>query len=704
MSDPLDGLNPRQREAARTTEGPLLILAGAGTGKTRTLTARLAFLLAARKTWPSRILSVTFTNRAAREMRARAERLIGESARELSWLGTFHAMGARILRAHAGGAELESDFTILDADDRLRLIKQIAREMNLDEKRFPHRMIAARIDRWKDRGLDPDQTPKDESADPVGQAAARAYRTYQARLKSLNAADFGDLLMEPLRIFRRSPDVLAAYGERFEYILVDEYQDTNAAQYLWLRLLARRHGNICCVGDDDQSIYGWRGAEVSNIMRFEKDFSGAKVIRLEQNYRSTRHILTAASALIAHNGERLGKTLWTAQEGGEKIILYSAWSGEDEAAAVCSQITADRAEGLPLNEAAILVRASFQIRAFEERLLELKIPYRIIGGPRFYERAEVRDANAYLRLVHQAQDDLAFERIVNLPRRGIGQASVGALRGLAQNRGVSLIEAAGLGADVLKAGGVSARAAKSLEAFAAQVGAWREGAGRLPPADFAARVFEESGYLAMWRGEKVLESQSRLENLKELVRAIGEFESLQAYLDHVALVMEAARDESGDRVTVMTLHAAKGLEFDRVFLPGWEEGLFPHERTLAESGQAGLEEERRLAHVGLTRARARAWISFAAIRRTYGSFREAGVASRFISELPRESLALVERRVEAAPVRAEEGSGAFKRGTAVVHKTFGRGVVLEADGARLTIDFGQGGRKKIMADYVEKAV
>jgi DNA helicase-2/ATP-dependent DNA helicase PcrA len=659
----LKGLNPEQREAVETLDGPVLVLAGAGTGKTRVLTTRIAHILSLGRARPAEILAVTFTNKAAREMKERIGHMVGQVVEGMPWLGTFHSIGARILRRHAELVGLKPDFTILDTDDQIRLLKQLISAENIDEKRWPGRMLAIMIDGWKNRGLVPDQVPPGEAAAFANGRGLALYRAYQARMKVLNAADFGDLLLENLRLFREHPEVLRQYQQRFRFILVDEYQDTNVAQYLWLRLLAQQapsrpvaaphvpsplagedqtelaatgeaatsqQKNICCVGDDDQSIYGWRGAEVDNILRFEKDFPGAKVIRLERNYRSTGHILAAASHLIAHNEGRLGKTLRTEDEDGEKVTVTSSWDSEEEARAIGEEIENLQRAGHSLDEIAILVRASFQMREFEDRFVTLGLNYRVIGGPRFYERAEIRDAMAYLRLVNQPADDLAFERIVNVPKRGLGDATVKQLHDIARARNLPLLEAtrAIVATDELKP-----KPRQALRDLVASFDRWRAQKETIPHTELAEIILDESGYTDMWQKDRSADAAGRLENLKELVRSMDEFENLQGFLEHVSLVMDADGGADADAVSIMTLHAAKGLEFDTVFLPGWEEGVIPSQRTLDEQGRAGLEEERRLAHVGITRARKRARISFVANRRIHGSW-TSSLPSRFIDELP----------------------------------------------------------------------
>jgi DNA helicase-2/ATP-dependent DNA helicase PcrA len=630
----LAGLNPPQREAVLTTEGPVLMLAGAGTGKTAALTARLAHLIATRRAWPSEILAVTFTNKAAREMKERVARIVGDAAEGMPWLGTFHSTAARMLRRHAELVGLQSNYTILDTDDQLRVLKQLIQAAGLDEKRWPARLLAGLIDRWKNRGLTPDQVDAGESEAYAHGKGKTLYADYQARLRTLNACDFGDLLLHMLTIFRQHRDVLEGYQQRFKYILVDEYQDTNTAQYLWLRLLAQERKNICCVGDDDQSIYSWRGAEVANILKFEKDFPGATIIRLEQNYRSTPEILAAASGLIAKNGGRLGKTLWTQANGGEKVEVVGVWDGPEEARRVGEEIEAHIARGGSADDCAILVRAQFQTREFEDRFIAIGLPYRIVGGVRFYERAEIRDALAYLRVVAQPADDLAFERIVNTPKRGLGDKAVQRVHALAAARGVPLATAAAL---ILDTDELTPQARRALGNFVVDLARWWAMRYQMPHPDLARTVLDESGYTAMWQADRTAEAAGRLENLTELVRAMEEFENLGGFLEHVALVMDNDADQSTAKTPIMTIHASKGLEFDTVFLAGWEEGVFPSQRALDEGGAASLEEERRLAYVAITRARRRCVILHAANRRIYGQW-TSSIPSRFVAELPEDQV------------------------------------------------------------------
>ncbi|WP_322890030.1 MULTISPECIES: ATP-dependent helicase [unclassified Yoonia] len=632
----LDGLNPAQRQAVETLDGPVLMLAGAGTGKTKALTSRIAHLLATRSARPQEVLAVTFTNKAAREMKNRISALMGEAVEGMPWLGTFHSVSAKLLRRHAELVGLQSSFTILDTDDQLRLLKQLVVASDIDEKRWPPRMLAGIIDGWKNKALTPDKVPVAESGAFDGKGVD-LYAAYQRRLIDLNAVDFGDILLHMVTIFQKYPDVLRQYQTRFRYILVDEYQDTNVAQYLWLRLLAAGHKNICCVGDDDQSIYGWRGAEVGNILRFEADFPGAHVVRLEENYRSTPHILAAASGVIAANKGRLGKTLFTSVKEGEKVRLIGHWDGEEEARWIGEEIEASQRgtrgmAPLGLDSMAILVRASHQMRAFEDRFLTIGLPYRVIGGPRFYERMEIRDAMAYFRLAVSPADDLAFERIVNTPKRGLGDKAIQTIQRTARSNGVSLVEGARLVCQGRLLGGKGLKELTELvgglDRWHAQVRAEAD-----THVELAEMILDESGYTGFWQNDKTPEAPGRLENLKELVKALENFENLQGFLEHVSLIMDNETEEQGEKVSIMTLHAAKGLEFPAVFLPGWEDGLFPSQRSMDESGLKGLEEERRLAYVGITRAEELCTISFAANRRVYGQW-QSQMPSRFIDELP----------------------------------------------------------------------
>jgi DNA helicase-2/ATP-dependent DNA helicase PcrA len=773
----LRGLNPPQREAVLTTDGPVLVLAGAGTGKTAALTARLAHLLWTRKAYPSEILSVTFTNRAAREMKERVGRLVGDAVEGMPWLGTFHAIGAKMLRRHAELVGLHPNFTILDTDDQLRLLKQLIQAEDLDEKRWPARQLGGLIDEWKNKGLTPKDVDAGEGERYANGRGAQLYAAYQDRLRALNACDFGDLLLHVLTILKTHREVLQDYQQRFRYIMVDEYQDTNSVQYLWLRLLAQERKNICCVGDDDQSIYSWRGAQVENILKFEKDFPGAKVIRLEQNYRSTPHILAAASGVIANNSGRLGKTLWTEHNDGEKVKVLGVWDGPEEARRVGEEIeAAQQLRKASLDDIAILVRAQHQTREFEDRFISIGMSYRIVGGFRFYERQEIRDALAYLRVVAQPADDLAFERIVNTPKRGLGDKALAKVHQLARAEQVPLTTAA---ARILDTDELTPQARRALGNLVIDIARWRDmlnssplrgegdqlaeltGGGGMPHSELARVILDESGYTAMWQAEKSADAAGRLENLSELVRAMEEYETLGAFLEHVSLVMdnEAQADEA--KVTIMTIHAAKGLEFDTVFLVGWEEGLFPSQRALDEGGLTSLEEERRLAYVAITRARRRAIIIHAANRRIYGQW-TSSIPSRFVAELPdahidsessmsggeslwranwseradpfadvgrgtgrgpgwqraagtlnaakpggewqsrtftREPARVVESRASAVSL-GNKGRSDLSVGMRVFHQKFGYGEIAEIEGNKLEIDFEQAGRKRVMDSFV----
>lgn len=630
----LGQLNPAQRQAVEALDGPVLVLAGAGTGKTRVLTTRLAHLLLTGKAMPGQILAVTFTNKAAAEIKERVGHILGRSV-EGWFLGTFHALAARLLRPHAEKVGLRPNFTILSTDDQLRLCKQLIEAENLDEKKTPARVVLSLIERWKDRGL----TPLDvqhEISDYAEGKLPKIYADYQKRLSELNAADFGDLLLHQLTLLRCYPDVLAEFQNRFRYVLVDEYQDTNVAQYLWLRLLAQGHRNLCVVGDEDQSIYGWRGAEIGNILRFEEDFPGATVIRLEENYRSTAHILGAATQLIAKNQMRLGKTLWTKAETGEKLSVRGFWDGEEEARWVADEIENLQRRQISLKDMAIMVRAGFQTRQFEERFIQLGIPYRVLVGARFYERAEIRDALAYLRLTQSPQDDLAFERIINLPKRGIGPAAIQQLYAYSRTANTSLAEAA---LRLSETDELKPKLRSTLFSLMQDFARWRQLLNTLPPAEVAQIVLDESGYTGMWQADKSPEAPGRLDNLKEFVSAIAEFDTLESFLEHVSLVLEVTEQKDVDQISLMTLHGAKGLEFAYVFLPGWEEEIFPSRLSLSENGAKGLEEERRLAYVGITRARKKATISYVANRLMHGSWMNA-IPSRFIAELPPENVEL----------------------------------------------------------------
>ena len=740
VDDPpwLTGLNPEQRQAVELTDGPVLVLSGAGTGKTRVLITRLAYILGKRLAQPWQILAVTFTNRAAREMRERVAGLVGPMAESL-WLGTFHALGVRILRKHGELVGLKSNFTILDSDDQLRLLKQVMEADGIDHKKWPAQVVLSVIQRWKDKGLTPDRVTPSMAGDLAAGRAVDLYRAYQERLITLNATDFGDLLLHCLTLFQDYAEVLQEYQDRFRYILVDEYQDTNVAQYLWLRLLCQKHRNLCCVGDDDQSIYSWRGAEVGNILRFEKDFTDAKVVRLERNYRSTPTILAAASALIDYNEDRLGKTLKPAVEtDGEPdapVTVKGVWDGPEEARWVIEEIEALQTKGQSLSSMAILVRAGFQMLEFEERFITTGVPYRVVGGPRFYERLEIRDAIAYLRCITTPTDDLAFERIVNKPKRSIGDTTVQKIHVYARSSGLSLMEAA---LRLTETDELRAQTRKALTTLITDMSRWRSLRDGLSPADLAAQVLDESGYTEMWQKDTSPEAPGRLENLKEFVGGLEEWDTIGAFLEHVSLVMENDSKAGDEAVTIMTLHGAKGLEFDTVFLPGWEEEIFPHRRALDDGGGAAVEEERRLAYVGLTRARKKVSISYAANRRVYNQW-QASLPSRFIGELPDKHIEHISdnglmgsfgegradgfsdgwnsgsswntKRGRKAPViegdswqvEARESSGGYAVGMRIFHQKFGYGIIQAVDDTRLEIAFDKAGDKKVLDSFVEPA-
>ncbi|MEP3427202.1 MAG: UvrD-helicase domain-containing protein [Roseibium sp.] len=764
--DYLEGLNPEQRLAVETTEGPVLVLAGAGTGKTRVLTTRIAHILATGRAQPYEILAVTFTNKAAREMKNRIASFVGGNVEGMAWLGTFHSICVKILRKHAELVGLKSSFSILDTDDQIRLIKQIIQAEGLDNKRWTAKAFAGMLDGWKNRALTPDQIPEGEARAFANGKGRRLYEEYQDRLSILNAADFGDLLLHVITLFKTQPDVLKEYQRRFRYMLVDEYQDTNVAQYLWLRLLAQGNPNVCCVGDDDQSIYGWRGAEVDNILRFEHDFKGAEVVRLERNYRSTSHILAAASHLISHNEGRLGKTLFTDFEEPDHdlVSVASVWDSEEEARTIGDEIEAHQTKGHALNEMAVLVRASFQMREFEERFITLGLNYRVIGGPRFYERMEIRDAMAYFRCTVQPADDLAFERIVNTPKRGLGDATLKLVHELARAERIPLMQAA---SQLIDTEELKPKPRNTLKTVLDNFERWRRQLEAMKHTDLAEIILDESGYTEMWRLDRSADAPGRLDNLKELIRSMEEFESMAGFLEHISLVMDRDNADATDAVSIMTLHSAKGLEFDTVFLPGWEEGLFPHQRSLDESGRAGLEEERRLAYVGITRAKKRANLYFASNRRIHGQW-QSSIPSRFLDELPAEHVEIAEtssnyggyggggygasrfdsqetfdRGSYSTPgwqraQRAKKSSDGFSEsrgdyrsartkrqgpltiegelvaksvsdspseyslGERVFHIKFGYGRIKSIEGNKLTIDFEKAGQKKVIDSFVER--
>ncbi|MEC9098062.1 MAG: UvrD-helicase domain-containing protein [Pseudomonadota bacterium] len=729
-------LNDPQKEAVYHTQGPILVLAGAGTGKTGVLTTRLIRLLIEKIALPGEILSVTFTNKAANEMRERITNQIGDMSSGLKWLGTFHSVGAQILRFHPNKLGLENDFIILDTDDQVRLLKQIIKDENIDDKRWPAKQLLNLIDKWKNKGLYPEDISSNDGDYFANGKGHLLYKIYQERLKYFNAVDFGDLILESIRLFENNQDILESYQNRFKYILVDEYQDTNVSQYKLLKLLTGKYQNICCVGDDDQSIYSWRGAEISNILRFEKDFPEAKTIRLEENYRSTGHILTAASKLIENNESRLGKTLWTNSGEGEKITVKSNWDGEEEARQITSELEKLSLKNYNLDETAILVRASFQMREFEDRFISVGLPYKVIGGPRFYERKEIRDVNAYLRLATQPNDSLALERIINTPKRGIGETSVKKIRDRSKENNKPLIESI---KELIDEKSFKGKTADSLDKLVKLVFHWNQLIKEEDKVDIAEIIIEDSGYLEMLRNDKSLTAEGRVENVYELFRSLEPFESIKAYLEHISLVMEIDSNQYGKKVSLMTLHAAKGLEFDYVFLPGWEEGVFPNQRAVDEGGLEALEEERRLAYVGVTRAKKKASIYYAANRRMHNQW-ISSIPSRFVTELPEENIetdlsnyagekelfkeqeyidfdqseyetpgwerARFESKSKTIEHKNSENyvvnDSPFELNENVTHKKFGKGIILSIDGKKLTINFGSKGTRKVMENFVEK--
>lgn len=729
-------LNEPQKDAVFHNEGPMLVLAGAGTGKTGVLTTRLIRILMEKRALPGEILSVTFTNKAANEMKDRITNQIGNLSIGLKWLGTFHSIGAQILRFHPEKVDLESNFIILDTDDQIRLLKQIIKDENIDDKRWPAKQLLNLIDKWKNKGLYPEDISANDGDYYANGKGQKLYKIYQQRLKFFNASDFGDLILECIRLFENNPDILNTYQRRFKFILVDEYQDTNFSQHKLLKLISGEEKNICCVGDDDQSIYSWRGAEVSNILKFEKDFTNAKVIRLEENYRSTGHILSAASKLIENNESRLGKTLWTGSGEGEKVIIKSVWDGEEEARQITSELEKMSLKNINLDETAILVRASYQMREFEDRFISVGLPYKVIGGPRFYERKEIRDVNAYLRLAVRPEDSLALERVINTPKRGIGETSVKKIRDHSKINNLPMIESI---KDLLSENIFKGKAQNSLEKLVNLINHWNQLIIEEDKVDIAEIIVEDSGYLEMLKNEKSVTSEGRIENIYELFRSLEPFENIRSYLEHISLVMEIDSNNAGKKVSLMTLHAAKGLEFDYIFLPGWEEGVFPNQRAVDEGGIESLEEERRLAYVGITRAKKKSSIFYAANRRIHNQW-ISSMPSRFVSELPEDNTETDlsnysgekelfreqeftdfdqsdyetpgwERAKYNSEVRVIDhqetanknlyNDSPFKLGSKVIHKKFGKGKILSIDGKKLTINFGESGTRKVMENFVE---
>ncbi len=730
-------LNDSQKEAVKYLDGPLLVLSGAGTGKTRVLTARLANLLYSNKTKPWNILAVTFTNKAAKEMRTRLESLIGPSANSV-WLGTFHSIAARILRENAEVVGLSSNYTIITPDDQIRLLKQIMIDQDIDIKKFTPKAMSNLISSWKDKGFKPDDINQADNDFFANGKATNIYKTYQSRLVTLNSADFGDLLLYNLTIFSEHLDILQKYQSKILYFLVDEYQDTNTIQYLWLKLFANKSQNICCVGDDDQSIYGWRGAQVGNILKFEKDYTSAKVIKLEENYRSTGRILEAANSIIANNKERLSKKLKTSSGDGDKIDLISVWDGVEEAKITSLEIENLHSCGFRYDQIAVLVRAGHQTRYFEERFVDIGIPYKVIGA-KFYERLEIRDALAYLRVVQQPNDDLALERIINVPKRGLGTSTTSLIHSYAKKNYISFFSAA---QELLLTDELRPNVKRTLQNLINQFVDWSKHNKEISHTDLALKVLEESGYIGHWQNENSIEGEGRLENLKELINAMSSFDNLSGFLEHISLVMDGDNEAEAGEVSLMTLHAAKGLEFEAVFLPGWEEGIFPSQRSIDELGLSGLEEERRLAYVGITRAKKRLFITFAANRQIHGLW-QGSIPSRFISELPKK---IINENIEGnlgsdvssynqidfdlssnnssyGPgfLRAKQNgirsldvykNSQFEKsvsasnlnlsvGQRVFHQKFGMGLIISSDGDKLNINFDKAGEKKVVSSFVK---
>ena len=729
----LGDLNSEQEKAVRQTEGPVLVLAGAGTGKTKALTARVAYLIKSLNVRSHNILAVTFTNKAANEMKFRIEEHIGNLSEGLKWIGTFHSICVKILRRHAEKVQLNSNFTIIDTDDQIRLLKQVIKYESIDEKKWPPRLLAYIIDQWKNKALTYKNIPEDDLQ--FDGKAKKLYEIYQTRLRTLNSVDFGDLILHVIEILKTDNTLLTNYHSLFKYILVDEYQDTNMAQYLLLRLLAQGSKNICCVGDDDQSIYGWRGAEIGNILKFEKDFPGATVIRLEQNYRSTSNILGAASGLIESNQGRLGKTLWTDSNMGDKVQLIKHVDGKDEVSWICDDIhNKVGSEKLKFADVAILFRATWQFRDFEDLLLRRDIPHVIIGGTRFYERKEIKDAVAYLRVINSDSDSLAFDRIINVPKRGVGEKSLQQLHNIARENNFSLIDATRY---AVKSGLLSKKIQENIRQFLNMLEVWRDvgSSSEKNHIDLVEQVLDESGYTDMLQNEQTIESEGRLENLKELVTGMNDFSDIQAFLDHVSLVNENQVDRNPDKVSLMTLHASKGLEFKQIYLPGWEEETFPNKRSLDDNGQNGLEEERRLAYVGITRAKLECTISSAESRYKFGDF-NFNLESRFIKELPDQCVEDLTpsgfqsaNTINQSTFLKEESSfyrspgwsrlqnnlasnpspffnssptvsKTFSIGDRVFHEKFGYGIVSELEGDKAFVDFEKADKKNIKTAFL----
>ncbi len=704
----LDTLNPAQFQAVTTTEGPVLVLAGAGTGKTKVLTHRIGYIIEQQRATPENILAVTFTNKASREMQERVMQ-ITSNVQGLN-IGTFHSICAKMLRSHARHFDLTPSFTIISADDQLKLVKELMQERGIDIKEHAPKIVLSIISKWKDLGLTDSKVSKSDIRPGIYEIAYNIYPVYQAKLAQSNAVDFGDLLLYNSELLINHPEVLKYYQERYRYIMIDEYQDTSAVQYLWVRMLASNHNNICCVGDDDQSIYSWRGAEVGNILRFEKDFKDAKVIKLEQNYRSTTPILKAADSVIKNNIQRHGKTLWTTDPNGEKIKIVSCWNDKEESRFIASKISdLIRSRNLMPHNIAVLVRAGAQTRLIEEAMISAALPYKIIGGLKFYDRMEIRDVIAYIRATINSEDDLALERIINVPRRGIGDTTIKDIKSYSAAAGITMFQAI---ENMLQNGAFKAKAATSLQSLVSMFNSWRSFQNSLSSDSFVKKILEESGYISALKEDKTEESKARVENINEMLRAIAEFKDIKAFMEHASLVMEHDTEkENGSAVSVMTLHASKGLEFEAVFLPGWEEGIFPHQRSLNEDGVKGLEEERRIAYVGITRAKKLLWITHAESRFLFHE-RSQSIPSRFLAEIPSEvtekissSFSNISTHVKKTPRYIDKPATSsiddkFRPGSKVYHSSFGAGTVIRKNGDNIDVAFANGGIKTIKSAYL----
>jgi DNA helicase-2/ATP-dependent DNA helicase PcrA len=711
--DYLSGLNENQLEAVSHINGPLLILAGAGTGKTKVLTSKIIHILNNNIAFPSQILAVTFTNKAANEMKQRVDKFLENVTGSMN-IGTFHSIAAKILRRHAELLGYTSDFTIINQDDQLRVTKQLIKDYNLDEKSVSPKVLLYYINRFKDRAIIPENVAANEAEHFALGKLSKLYTEYQSRLKSFNAMDFGDLLLNNIQLFNNNLDICLYYQNKFKYILVDEYQDTNIAQYLWLRTLSQNNNNICCVGDDDQSIYAWRGAEITNILRFDKDYPNAKVVRLEKNYRSTQHILNLASKLIANNANRHSKNLWTDRTDGDKVKVINYYDDKEEARAIADEIDMlERLKKTTLSEMAILVRAGYQTRNFEESLNFLGVPYKIVGSTKFYDRLEIKDCIAYIRLLVNKNDNLAFERVVNTPKRGVGNSTLMGVLNVAREHNISMFDTI---KGMISEKKIKGKAMESLNHFITLIEESNNNLGVGNHAGVVKVLLNKAGYIDMWKNDDKHESRERIDNINELINSLSEYENLQEFLEYISLISDADNVAEDNRVNIMTIHAAKGLEFDTVFLPGWEESVFPSSKSIEEKKELGLEEERRLAYVAITRAKKNLSISYACYRRIYGDF-QASEISRFINELPKDSYQLVNNYFNSSLVSAQKNVTSFKDvkkenykpvkiekfsiGTKVSHIKFGRGIILSAEGDIKEIFFEKEGVKKIISEFLK---